>query len=86
MFISDKNKLKELSDQIPELLAVEMEGAAFAQVAKQEKIDWLLIRTISDGADYKASQDFSSFLSNYKYHSFSLIKAIFDILIKESEF
>ena len=46
-----------------------------------EKIDWLLIRTISDGADDKASQDFSSFLSNYKYHSFSLIKAIFDILI-----
>ncbi len=86
IFISDKNKLKELSDQIPELLAVEMEGAAFAQVAKQEKIDWLLIRTISDGADDKASQDFSSFLSNYKYHSFSLIKAIFDIVIKESEF
>ena len=85
MFISDENKLKELFNQIPELLAVEMEGAAFAQVAHQEKIDWILIRTISDGADDKASQDFSSFLSNYNYHSLSLIKAIIEILIEAPE-
>ena len=36
-FISDKSFLKELTNQIPDLMAVEMEGAAFAQVACQEK-------------------------------------------------
>ena len=36
MFISDKEKLNQLNKDIPNLLAVEMEGAAFAQVAHQE--------------------------------------------------
>ena len=74
MFISDKNKLKQLSLEIPKVLAVEMEGASFAQVAHQEKIDWIIIRVISDGADDNAHDEFKSFLKKYKQKSWDLIK------------
>ena len=43
MFINDPEKIKkELSNEIDGLLAVEMEGGAFAQVATQEKVEWLV--------------------------------------------
>ena len=74
MFISDKEKLNQLNKEIPNLLAVEMEGAAFAQVAHQENVDWIIIRTISDGADDNASEDFNSFLTQYQLKSWELIK------------
>ena len=55
-----------------------MEGAAFAQVACQENIPWLVIRTISDNADGLAAQEFTEFLSEYKFESNKLL----NILIK----
>ena len=74
VFISDKEKLKKLSLEIPKLLAVEMEGASFAQVAYQEKIDWIIIRVISDSADDSAPDEFNSFLMKYKSKSWDLIQ------------
>ena len=74
MFISDKNKLKLLSKEIPKLLAVEMEGGSFAQVAYQENIDWIIVRVISDTSDDSAPEEFNSFLSQYKSKSWDLIK------------
>ena len=74
MFISDNNKINQLSKEIPELLAVEMEGAAFAQVCHQEKIDWIVMRVISDGAVEDAHEEFSIFLKKYKFRSCELIK------------
>ena len=58
MFISEKEKISYLSKEIPSLLAVEMEGAALAQVASQENIDWLIVRVISDGANESGSRRF----------------------------
>ena len=72
-FISDKSFLKELTDQIPDLMAIEMEGAAFAQVACQEKINWIILRVISDSADESADVDFNKFLEKYKSCSWDLI-------------
>ena len=46
-----------------------MEGAAFAQVALQEKINWLLIRVISDNANNDADLDFKEFLEKYQNNS-----------------
>ena len=83
MFISNTKKLNQLSRDISELYAVEMEGAAFAQVAEQEKVNWLVIRTISDGANESASNDFNKFLRDYKLISFDLIRSLVNILAKE---
>ena len=74
MFISNKDKLKLLSVEIPKLLAVEMEGGSFAQVAYQENIDWIIVRVISDTSDDSAPEEFNSFLSQYKSKSWDLIK------------
>ena len=41
-----------------------MEGAAIAQVAYQENVDWIVIRVVSDSADASADLDFNKFLEN----------------------
>ena len=83
-FISDKSFLKELTDQIPDLMAVEMEGAAFAQVACQEKINWIILRVISDSANESADIDFNKFLEKYKSCSWELIDSFLKKISKFS--
>ncbi len=75
-FISDKNIIKNIKSYFPKLKAVEMEGAAFAQVAVQESINWLLIRVISDNANEKANLDFEDFIKEYQKNSVNIIKCI----------
>jgi len=82
MFISEKEKIIQLSSEISGISAVEMEGAAFAQVAFQEKVDWLVLRTISDEANENAPSDFNEFLVKYKLNSYDLIKCFIDVLLK----
>lgn len=48
--------------------AVEMEGAAVAQVCEDYKKPYLIIRTISDKADHSASIDFGAFIENVSNH------------------
>lgn len=50
------------------VLAVEMEGAAVAQVCMDHAIPYVLIRTISDKADHSAHVDFPSFIENIASH------------------
>ena len=75
-FISKNEQIIKLKKDFPELYAVEMEGAAFAQVCFQEKIDWIVIRVISDSANEEASLDFSGFLREYKNVSWDLIEKV----------
>ena len=70
-----------MSEDISGLLAVEMEGAAFAQVAQQEGIDWLVMRVISDEANENAPEEFSEFLSDYKLKSFELIRCFIKSIV-----
>ena len=72
-FIADKNVIDNLCKELPGLFAVEMEGAAVAQVAHQERIPWLIVRVISDGADNNADQTFNEFLLDYQKFSWDLI-------------
>ena len=75
-FISDKGYLKKLCTDIPGLDAVEMEGAAIAQVATQENIPWAIIRVISDNANEEACDDFSLFIEKYKNKSWEIVNCL----------
>lgn len=77
---------KELADYqsiIDELQgdAVEMEGAALAQVCVVNKIPWLIVRTISDNADQDATDNFNKFLPIIAKNSFVVIKHILKNLL-----
>jgi adenosylhomocysteine nucleosidase len=61
-FISSPEKTQQIRQNFPEVLAVEMEGAAIAQVAHQFGIGYLVIRAMSDTADEKATQSFDEFI------------------------
>ena len=75
-FISEKLLIEKLSMELPGLCAVEMEGAAIAQVASQEKVPWLIVRVISDESDKSAGQTFSDFLKDYEKYSWNLIEVL----------
>jgi adenosylhomocysteine nucleosidase len=61
-FVAGLDRLEQLRRAIPDLLCVEMEGAAVAQVCHEYKVPFIVIRTISDNADQSAPVDFVSFL------------------------
>lgn len=63
-FINERHEREELKTLIPTLLAVEMEGAAVAQVCMEQGVPCAIARIISDSADIDAVVDFSTFIKN----------------------
>jgi adenosylhomocysteine nucleosidase len=61
-FVSTTAESEALRRELPEALAVEMEGAAFAQVCHDYRVPLAVVRTISDRADDSAHVDFPRFL------------------------
>ncbi len=61
-FIGDAGERTELLAQIPDLLAVEMEGAAIAQVCAEHEVPFIVARVISDTAQGDAPADFGAFI------------------------
>lgn len=61
-FISTDEKRQELIDLLPKVKCVEMEGAAVAQVCKEFKLPFTVIRIISDKANHDARVDFGKFI------------------------
>lgn len=61
-FINDAAVIGRLRAELPGLLAIEMEGAAVAQVCHEFGRPIAVVRVISDAADHAASVDFPKFL------------------------
>ena len=79
-FVSTTTESQALREMLPDALAVEMEGAAFAQVCHVYGVPLAVVRTISDRADDAAHVDFPRFLRDVasRYSS-----AIIDALLTQ---
>lgn len=62
-FFSSVAAVSALRALLPSALAVEMEGAAVAQVCHEHGVPFAVARVISDTADHGAAVDFARFLS-----------------------
>lgn len=63
-FVSSAAEVRALAEALPDVLAVEMEGAAIAQVCYEHDVACAIVRTISDTADDHATASFTSFLTD----------------------
>ncbi|MGG5505719.1 MULTISPECIES: 5'-methylthioadenosine/adenosylhomocysteine nucleosidase [unclassified Myroides] len=61
-FFSTDQQKEQLQQALPQVLCVEMEGAAVAQICYEYNIPCSVIRTISDKANQEASFSFESFV------------------------
>lgn len=67
-FVSSAVEVTRLRDALAHTLAVEMEGAAVAQVCHEYGIPFAVMRTLSDAADDDAHVDFPRFLREVASH------------------
>jgi adenosylhomocysteine nucleosidase len=78
-FVATTAESQALQRELPEALAVEMEGAAFAQVCHDFGVPLAVVRTISDRADDLAHVDFPRFLRDVaSRYSGAIIEALFE--------
>lgn len=79
-FVSTTAECQALRAALPEALAVEMEGAAIAQVCHDYGIPFAAVRTISDRADDAAHVDFASFIQDVaSRYSAAIVEAFFSV-------
>lgn len=77
-FFSASDEKIQLIEKLPDILCVEMEGAATAQVCYEYDIPFTIIRTISDAADDNSHVDFQSFIQHISSkYSVEIIKNIY---------
>ena len=75
-FISSNEESADLCRRLPDALAVEMEGAAIAQVCHDYQVPCAALRTISDRADDTAHIDFTRFTDHVaRYYSIAILES-----------
>lgn len=75
-FVATTAESRALQAELPEALAVEMEGAAIAQVCRDYGVPFAAVRTISDRADDAAHGDFTKFVEEVaSRHSAAIVAA-----------
>lgn len=78
-FVATTAESAALQRELPDALAVEMEGAAFAQVCHDFGVPLAVVRTISDRADDAAHVDFPAFLREVaSRYSGAIVEALFN--------
>ncbi|MGV3573426.1 MAG: 5'-methylthioadenosine/adenosylhomocysteine nucleosidase [Ramlibacter sp.] len=76
-FVSSSTESQALQLALPDALAVEMEGAAFAQVCHDYGVPFAAVRTVSDRADDEAHGDFLRFIEDVaSRHSAAIVEAL----------
>lgn len=75
-FMSDPDRVEKIRQIFAHLQAVEMEGAAIAQVAHQFETPFVIIRSLSDIAGKKSEISFEQFLQKAAYYSSHLVMDI----------
>lgn len=76
-FVSTTAESQALQAALPDALAVEMEGAAIAQVCHDYGVPFAAVRTISDRADDDAHVDFLQFVREVaSRHSAAIVQAL----------
>lgn len=68
-FVATGAESEALRQQLPDALAVEMEGAAVAQVCHDHGVPFAAVRSISDRADNAAHVDFVRFVAEVTCHT-----------------
>ena len=80
-FVATSAESAALRAALPEALAVEMEGAAVAQVCRDFDVPFAALRTISDRADDAAHVDFMRFIDQVaSRYSAAILEAYFESL------
>ena len=76
-FVSTTAESRALQSELPDALAIEMEGAAFAQVCHDYGVPFAAVRTVSDRADDEAHGDFVKFVQEVaSRHSAVILEAL----------
>ncbi|WP_281323225.1 5'-methylthioadenosine/adenosylhomocysteine nucleosidase [Flavobacterium aestivum] len=76
-FFANNNEKESLLKLLPDVLCVEMEGAAVAQVCFEYNIPYVIIRTISDAANESSHVDFKEFVGQVASRfGIAIIKAL----------
>jgi len=72
-FMCDPARINETRERFPDMLAVEMEGAAIAQACFQLKTPFLVIRSLSDIAGQESPMSFEAYLEVASKNSSQLV-------------
>ena len=77
-FFANNLQKEALAQNLPDILCVEMEGAAVAQVCYEHNVPFIIIRTISDTAGDDSHIDFGAFIQNISSkYSVAVIKQLY---------
>ena len=74
-FIASNEQKDAIKKNFPDALGVEMEGAAFAQVASKFNVPLVALRAISDNGDEGADEDFDTFVKEVGQKAATIISS-----------
>jgi adenosylhomocysteine nucleosidase len=75
-FMADPARVEQVRSNFPTMAAVEMEGAAIAQVCHLAQVPFVVIRSLSDIAGKASPQSFEEYLVTAAQHSSALVEAM----------